>query len=260
MIFLFSNKYQVHGRSSTWIDFVEWINTLTPCLYYIMLAYVCAHSVMCVTPWTTACQASLSMGFPRQMYWSWLPFPSAGDLPDLGIQAESLSPAWASGFFTTDPCGRPLLLHWVQFSHSALSNSLWPHELQQARPPCPSPTAGVYANLCPLNWWCHPTISSSGVPFSWLYSFSASGALQMSQLFAAGGQGIGVSASTSVLPMNTQDWSHLGWTGWIFLESKGLSRVFSNTTVQKHQFFGAQPSSQSSCHIHTWPLENHSLD
>ena len=243
MIFLFSNKYQVHGRSSTWIDFVEWINTLTPCLYYIMLAYVCAHSVMCVTPWTTACQASLSMGFPRQMYWSWLPFPSAGDLPDPGIQAESLSPAWASGFFTTDPCGRPLLLHWVQFSHSALSNSLWPHELQQARPPCPSPSPGVYPNSCSSSQWCHPAISSSVIPFSFhLQSFPAPGSFQMSQFVTSGGQNIGVSASTSILPMNTQDWSPLGWTSWISLLSRGLSRVFSNTTFQNNHFFSAQLS------------------
>ena len=198
MIFLFSNKYQVHGRSSTWIDFVEWINTLTPCLYYVMLAYVCAHSVMCVTPWTTACQASLSMGFPRQMYWSWLPFPSAGDLPDPGIQAESLSPAWASGFFTTDPCGRPLLLHWVQFSHSALSNSLWPHELQHARPPCPLPTPGVHPNPCPLSWWWHQTISSSVILFSsCLQSFPVSGSIQMSQFFTSGGQSFCFSISPS---------------------------------------------------------------
>ena len=122
-----------------------------------------------------------------------------------------------------------------------MSNSLWPHELQYARPPCPSPTPGVYANSCPLSWWCHPTISSSVVPFSSCpQSFPASGSFQVSQFFASGGQSIGVSASASVLPMNIKDWSPLGWTGWISLQSKGLSRVFSNTTVQKHQFFGAQ--------------------
>ena len=144
----------------------------------------------------------------------------------------------------------------VQFSHSVVSNSLWPHGLQHARPPCPSPTPGVYPNSCPLSWWCHPTISSSVVPFSsHLQSFPASGSFQMSQLFVWGGQSTGVSASTSVLPVNIQDWSPLGWTGWISLQSKGLSRVFSNTTVQKHQFFGFQLSSQSNSHIHTWPLE-----
>ena len=127
--------------------------------------------------------------------------------------------------------------------------------LQHARPPCPSPALGVYSKSCPLSQWCHPTISSSVVPFSsHLKSFTASGSFQMSQLFTSGGQSIGVSASTSILPMKIQDWSPLGWTGWISLQSKGLSRVFSNTTVQKHQFFGTQLSSQSNSHIHTWPL------
>ena len=144
----------------------------------------------------------------------------------------------------------------VQFSRSFVSDSLWPHEPQHTRPPCPSPTPGVYTNPCPLSQWCHPTISSSVVPFSsCLQSFPASGSFQMSQFFAWGGQSIGVSASASVLPMNTQDWSPLGWTGWISLQFKGLSRVFSNTTVQKHQLFCAQLSSQSNSHIHTWPQE-----
>ena len=137
-----------------------------------------------------------------------------------------------------------------------MSDSLQPHELQHARPPYPSSTTGVYPNPSPLSRWCHPTISSSVVPFSFCpQSFPASGSFQMSQLFSWGGQSIGVSASASVLPMNTQDWSLLGWTGWISLQSKGLSRVFSNTTVQKHQFFSAQLFSQSNSHIHTWPLE-----
>ena len=149
----------------------------------------------------------------------------------------------------------------VQFSHSVVSNSLWPHELQHARPPCSSPTPGVHPNPCPSCQWCHPTISSSVVPFSSCpQSFPASGSFQMSQLFSSGGQSIGVSASTSVLPTNTQDWSALGWTGWISLQSKGLSRVFSNTTVQKHQFFCAQLFLWSSCHIHTWLLGKHSFD
>ena len=131
----------------------------------------------------------------------------------------------------------------VQFSHSVMSDSLWPHEPQHTRPPCPSLTPGVYPNSCPLSQLCHPTISSSAVPFfSCPQSFSASGSFQMSQLFTSGGQSIGVSASTSVLLMNTQDWSPLGWTSWISLQSKGLPRVFSNTTVQKHQFFGTQLS------------------
>ena len=146
-------------------------------------------------------------------------------------------------------------IHLVQFSRSVVTDSLWPHGLQHARPPCRSPTPRVYPNSCPLSRWCHPTISSSVIPFSsCLQSFPASGLLQC-QFFTAGGQSIGVSASTSALPMNIQDWFPLGWTGWISLQSKGLSRVFSNTTVQKHQFFGAQPSSQSNSHIHTWLLE-----
>ena len=131
----------------------------------------------------------------------------------------------------------------VQFSRSVVSDSLWPHEPQHTRPPCPSPTPRVQPNPCPLSRWCHPTISSSVIPFSSCpQSFPASGSFQMSQLFTSGGQSTGVSASASVLPMNTQDWSPLGWTGWISLQSMGLSRVFSNTTVQKHRFFGAQLS------------------
>ena len=131
----------------------------------------------------------------------------------------------------------------VQFSCSVMSNSLWPHEPQHARPPCPPPTPRVHSNPCPLSRWCHPIILSSVIPFSSCpQSFPESGSFQMSQLFASGGQSIGVSALISVLPMNTQDWSPLGWTGWISLQSKGLSRVFSNTTVQKHQFFSAQLS------------------
>ena len=137
-----------------------------------------------------------------------------------------------------------------------MSDSLQPHESQHARPPCPLPTPGVYSNSYPSSRWCHPAISASVFPFSSCpQSLPVSGPFPMSQLFASGGQSIGVSASASVLPMNTQNWSPLGWTGWISLQSKGLSRVFSNTTVQKHQFFGAQLSSQFNCHIHTWPLE-----
>ena len=129
---------------------------------------------------------------------------------------------------------------------------------QHARPPCPSPTPGVHPNSRPSGRWCHPAVSSSVVPFSSCpQSLPAPGSFPMSQLFAWGGQSIGVSASASVLPMNTQNWSALGWTGCISLQSKGLSRVFSNTTVQKHQFFGTQLSSQSNSHIHTWALEKH---
>ena len=145
----------------------------------------------------------------------------------------------------------------VQFSSVAQScPTLRPRESQHARPPCPSPTPRVHSNSCSLSWWHHPAISSSVIPFSSCpQSLPASGSFPMSKLFTWDGQSIGVSASASVLPMNTQDWSPLGWTGWISLQSKGLSRVFSNTTLQKHQFFGTQLSSQYNSHIHTWPLE-----
>ena len=149
-----------------------------------------------------------------------------------------------------------MVLRSVQFSGWVVSDSLRPHESQHARPPCPSPSPGVHSNSHPSSRWCHPAISSSVVPFpSCPQSLPASGSFAMSQLLAWGGQSTGVSDLTSVLPMNTQDWSPLGWTGWTSLQSKGLSRVFFNTTVQKHQFFGAQPSSQSNSHIHTWPQE-----
>ena len=148
----------------------------------------------------------------------------------------------------------------LQSSRSVMSNSFWPHGLQHTRLPCPSPTPGVYSNSCSLSWWFHPTISFSVIPFSaCLQSFPASGSFPMSQFFTRGGQSIGVSASASVLPMNIQDWFPLGWTGWMSLQSKGLSRVFSNTTVQKHQLFGAQPSSRSNPHLHIWPLEKQIL-
>ena len=144
----------------------------------------------------------------------------------------------------------------VQFSCSVASDSSRPHESQHARPPCPSQTPWLYSNSSSSSRWCHPAILSSVIPFSSCpQSLPASRSFPMSQLFAWGGQGTGVSASASVLPMNTQDWSPLEWTGWTSLQSKGLSRVFSNTTVQKHQFFGTQLSSQSNSQIHTWPLE-----
>ena len=144
----------------------------------------------------------------------------------------------------------------VQFSCSVMSNNLQSHESQHARPPCPPPTPRVHPNSRPLSQWCHPAISPSVVPFSSCpQSLPASKSFPMSQHFQWHGQSTGLSASASVLPMNTQDWSPLGWTGWISLQSKGLSRVFSNTTAQKHQFFGSQPSSQYNSHIHTWPLE-----
>ena len=144
----------------------------------------------------------------------------------------------------------------VQFSRSVVSDSSRPHESQHARPPWPSPTPTVHSDSSPSSQWCHPAISSSVVPFSSCpQSLPASESFPMSQLFAWGGQSSGVSASASFLPKKSQDWSPSEWTGWISLQSKRLSRVVFNTTVQKHQFFGAQLSSQSNSHIHTWPLE-----
>jgi len=149
----------------------------------------------------------------------------------------------------------------LQFSHSVVSNSLWPHEPQHTRPPCPSPIPRVHPNPCPLSQWCHPTISSSVIPFSSCpQSFPSSGSFQMSQLFTSGGQSIGVSASTAVLPMNTQGWSPSEWTGWISLQSKGLSKVFSNTTVQSINSLALSflhSPTLTSIHDH-W--KNHSLD
>ena len=146
----------------------------------------------------------------------------------------------------------------VQFSRSIVSDSLQPHELQHTTPPCPSPTPGVHSNSCPLSQWCHPAISSSVVPFSSCpQSLPTSESFPMSKLFTWGGQSTGLSALASFLQKNIEDWSPLEWTGWTFLQSKGLSWVFSNTTVQKHQLFGIQLSSQSTAfsHIHTWLLE-----
>ena len=144
----------------------------------------------------------------------------------------------------------------VQFSHSVMSDSLRPHGLLHTRLPCPSPTSRAYSNSCPLSWWCHPTISSSVIPFSSsLQSFPASGSFPVSQLFTSSGQSIGISAAASVLPKNIQDWFPLGRTGLISLQSKELSRVCSNNTFQKHQFFDAQLSLWSNSNIHTWLLE-----
>ena len=162
------------------------------------------------------------------------------------------------GVFKTkyDRFYEPATLLSVQFSCSAVSDSLRPHELQHARPPCPSPTPRVHSDSRPSSQWCHPAISSSVVPFSSCpQSLSATESFPMSQLFSWGGQSIGVSSLASFLPKNTQGWSPLEWTGWIASQFKGLSRVFSNTTVQKHQFFGAQLSSQSNSYIHTYPQE-----
>ena len=171
-------------------------------------------------------------------------------------ETEARSRWWRHQILATRPSGQ-----WqgswpfssVKFSYSVVSDSLRPHELQHARPPCPSPNPRFYSNSCPLSQWCHPTISSSVIPFFCLQSFPASGSFPVSQFFASGDQSIG--ASASVLPINIQDWSPSEWTGWISLQSKGPSRVFSNTTVQKQQFFGTQPSLWSSSHIHTWALK-----
>ena len=157
------------------------------------------------------------------------------------------------------PCGESWKAHHfssVQFSHSVMSDSLRPYKSQHVRPPCPSLTPRVHTDSCPSSQWCHPAISSSVVTFSSCpQSLPTSESFPMSQLFAWGGQSTGVSALASFLPKKSRGWSPLEWTGWISLQSKGLARVSSNTTVQKHQFFGTQPSSQSNSHIHTWPLE-----
>ena len=144
---------------------------------------------------------------------------------------------------TEHACTMICIFSSIQFSRSVMSNSLWSHGLQHVRLPCPSPTSGAYSNSCPSSWWCHPAISSSVIPFSSrLQSFPASRSFTMSHFLSSGGQNIGVSASASVLPMNIQDWFPLGWTVFISLQSKGLSRVFSDPTVEKHQFFSAQLS------------------
>ena len=164
---------------------------------------------------------------------------------------------WPPGLFCVEwnrlAFGYTVPTNGIQFSCSVVSDSLQPHGLQHTRPPCPSPTPGAYSNSCPLSRWCHPTISSSVVLFSsCLQSFRASASFPVSQFFASGGPSIGVSASASVLPKNIQDLFPLGWTSWISLQSKGLSRVFSNTTVQKHQFFGAQLCSPTLTSVHDY--------
>ena len=158
--------------------------------------------------------------------------------------------------FQKPPTSSPSFQVSVQFSCSVVSDSLRPQELRHARLPCPSPTPRAYSNSCLSSWWSHPTISTSVVPFSsHLQSFPASGSFPVSQFFASGGQSIRVSASASVLPMTIQDWFPLELTGLIFLQCRGLSRVFSNTTVQNHPFFSVQLSLSLNSHIHTWPLE-----
>ena len=214
--------HQIFKRSSAFLSF-SWDN-LTG-LWPIRFLYKCCVSLPGLACGTFHVSSQSSFPLP---WWTWGPC-----LPHfIATSCEwTIWSTWDSAFSS------------VQFSGSVVSDSLWPHELQHTRLPCPSPAPRVHPNPCPLSRWGHPTISSSVIPFSSCpQSFPASGSFQMSQLFTSGGQSIGVAASTSILPMNTQAWSPLGWTGWISLLSKGLSRVFSNTTVQKHQFFGAQLS------------------
>ena len=184
-------------------------------------------------------------------------YHSPGSLPPLLLEGRIRS--YQTDLFllhSEDHCAWNKLL----FSCSVMSNPLQPHGLQHTRLPSSSLSPGACSNSCPSSQWCHPTISSSVIPFSsCLQSFPASGSFLISQLFTASSRSIGVSASIPILPMNIQDWFPLGLTGLISLQSKGLSRIFSNTTVQKHQFFGTQPSSWSSSHIHTWLLKNHSF-
>ena len=202
------------------------------------------------------------MEFSRRKYGGGCHFILHRDFLIKGLNTQlSRSPAWQADSLPPWHWGSARRQYqFSQFSCSVGSDSLQPHEPKHARPPCPSPTPRVYSNSCTLSQWCHPTISSSVIPFpSCLQSFPASGSFPMSQFFASGSQSIRVSASASVLPMSLQDWFPLGWTGSISLLSKKLSRVFSNTTVQKHQFFGTQLSSQSNSRIHTWLLEKPGL-
>ena len=220
-----------------------------------------SHAWLFVNLWTVAYLASLSMRFSRQEYWSGLSCPSPGDCPDPGIKPASfMSPALVGSLPLTPPgiCrdNKQRIYSSVWFSCSVMSDSLRPHGLQPARLPCPSPTPRTCSNSSLSSQWWHPTISSSVIPFSsCLQSFPASRSFPKSRFFASWGQSIVSSASASVLPMNSQDWFPSGLTDLISLQSKGVSRVFSNTTIQKHQFFSAQVSLWSNSHIHTWLLE-----
>ena len=202
---------------------------------FIFLVFVCVCQVasdwhiseLFEILWTVACRASLSMGFSKQEFWSGLPCPPPGDLSHPGIETASpAAPALQVDSLPLSHQGNPFML---LFSHSVMSDSLWLHGLQYARLPCPSLSPWVFS--CPVSWWCHATISSSGVPFSHLQSFPASGSFLMSQLFSSGGQSIGVSASESFLPMNIQGWFPLGLVDLISLHSKGLSTVFSSAYI-----------------------------
>ena len=228
--------------------FLNSVIVCSVCCTNLLQLCLTLHEAMDYSP-----PGSPAHGFSRQEYWSGLPFPPPDDLPDLHWICFSCISCTGRWFFTTWVAQELLS---VQFRHSVVSDSLRPHESQHTKPPCPSPTPRINSNSCPLSQWCHPTISSSVVCLSsHLQSFPASGSFPMSQPLASGGQSIGVSASASVLPVNIQDCFPLGWTDWISLQSKGLSRVFSNTTVQMHQFFSVQLSLQSNSHIHTWLLK-----
>ena len=216
-------------------------STMASCLKLVVMKWM-GHGWLCslIGSQCTSLQLSLNCGDLKETYFTWV-------LIRFSFKCNFIFHIYAHF------CYCWLILHSVQFSRSVVSDSLRPHELQRARPPCPSPTPGVHSNTCPSSRWCHPAISSSVIPFcSSPQSLPASESFPMSQLFTWVGWSTGVSALASFFPKNTQDWSPLGWTGWTSLQSKGLSRVFSNTTVQKYQFFGAQLSSQSNSHIHIW--------
>ena len=238
---------------------------------FAVLVQLLSHVLLFTTPWTAAHQASLSFTTSSSLlktYVCWVndviqlscPLWSPS-LPALNLSQDQSLFQWISSLHQVAKVLELQLQHQsfqesVQFSHSVVSDSLRPHGLQHARLPCPSPTPGPCSNSCPSSWWCHSTISSFVIPFSsCLQFFPVSRFFLMTQFFTSSGLSIGISALASVLPMNIQDWFPLGWTGWISLQSKGLLRVFSNTTVQKNQFFSAQLSLWSNSHIHTWLLE-----
>ena len=215
-------------------------------------ACVCAKSLSRVqfftTPWTVACQASLSMVFSRQEYWSRFPCPPPEDFPNPGTEPASLtSPALAGGFFTASTTWEAPIGRISQFSRSGVSDSLWPHGLQLTRPPCPSPTPRVYSNWCPLSWWCHPTISSSVVPFSSrLQSLPASGSFQMSQFFMSGGQSIGVSVLIGRIVVLQRCLCPDPWNRWTcFL------------TWQNRFYRGDERSWDGEIGLSKWPQYNH---
>ena len=229
-IFLPSFEFEING--ATWYVFFHlWLLLLN----IILIQFMCIHSLPFLSLFLCGDRSVLIYSFP----WWWTP----ECYPDEAVTDSTAANITEHQFSS------------VHFSRSVVSDSLQLHGVQHAGPPCPSPTPGACSNSSPSSQWCHPTISFSVVPFSRHQSFPASGSFQINQFFTSGGQSIGVSAWASVLPMNIQDWFPLGWTGWVSLQSKGLSRVFSNTTVQKHQFFGTQLSLQSNSHIHIWLLE-----